>query len=302
MSGVEEVTRATTIVRAPTGERVELAARTHDCLVVIYTKRPMLLGKRFALEFTPVRLGRGTDNDIVLHGYSVSRQHARLDRRDGRWWLADVDSTNGTYVNEEKVDREVGLANGDRLQLGPTILKYLSGADVEAQYHEEIYRMTIVDGLTQAYRKRYLLDALENEIPRAQRHVRDLSFVMLDIDHFKRINDDHGHVAGDFVLRELAQIVLGRIRRDEVFARYGGEEFALLLPETNLEGAHALVEGIREKIERHRFVFQNESIPVTVSAGVAQLADIGQTSMDLIRAADEKLYDAKRAGRNRVVV
>ena len=147
---------------------------------------------------------------------------------------------------------------------------------MEAQYHEEIYRMTIIDGLTQAHVKRYLLEALEKEIIRARRHERDLSFMMFDIDHFKKINDYHGHLAGDFVLKELARIVQGRIRRDEVFARYGGEEFAIVLPETNLEGARALAEGLREKVEQSRFIFQNELIKVTISCGVAELADTRQ--------------------------
>jgi diguanylate cyclase (GGDEF)-like protein len=160
--------------------------------------------------------------------------------------------------------------------------------------------MTIIDGLTQAHVKRYLLEALEKEIIRARRHERALSFLMFDIDHFKKINDFHGHLAGDFVLKELAKIVQSRIRRDEVFARYGGEEFALVLPETDLDGAHALAEGLREKIEASRFTFQNEVIRVTVSIGVAMLGEADRTSLDLIRRADEKLYEAKRGGRNRV--
>jgi len=124
---------------------------------------------------------------------------------------------------------------------------------------------------------------------------------MFDIDHFKKINDVHGHLAGDFVLKELARIVQGRIRRDEVFARYGGEEFAIVLPETNLEGAKALADGLREKVEQSRFVFQNESISVTISIGVAMLGEPDRTSLDLIKRADGKLYDAKRGGRNRVI-
>jgi diguanylate cyclase (GGDEF)-like protein len=231
----------------------------------------------------------------------VSRRHAHLDQRGPVWFAVDDGSTNGTYVNDEQIAREQTLVNGDRIKVGPTIFKYLSGQDVEAQYHEEIYRMTIIDGLTQAHVKRYLLEALDKEIIRARRHVRDLSFIMFDIDHFKKINDVHGHLAGDFVLKELARIVQGRIRRDEVFARYGGEEFAIVLPETNLEGARALAEGLREKVEASRFVFQNETIKVTVSIGVSMLGEADKTSADLIRDADEKLYEAKRGGRNRVV-
>jgi len=294
-----EKTRVTAIVQKPPGEGD--GRKGGDCLVVIYTKEPTLLGKRFVLDTSPIRIGRGTENHIVLDGDSVSRRHAHLEQRGPVWFGVDDGSTNGTYVNDEQIVREQLLTNGDRVKVGPTIFKYLSGQDVEAQYHEEIYRMTIIDGLTQAHVKRYLLEALEKEIIRARRHVRDLSFIMFDIDHFKKINDVHGHLAGDFVLKELARIVQGRIRRDEVFARYGGEEFAIVLPETNLEGAKALADGLREKTEQSRFVFQNETINVTISIGVAMLSDPDRTSLDLIKRSDQKLYEAKRSGRNRVI-
>jgi two-component system, cell cycle response regulator len=299
VSDTEEKTRVTAIVQKPLAKQE--GEKGGDCLVVIYTKEPSLLGKRFVLDFSPMRIGRGAENHIVLEGDSVSRRHAHFEQRNSTWWCVDDGSTNGSYVNDEQIMREQKLSNGDRIKIGPTIFKYLAGQDVEAQYHEEIYRMTIIDGLTQAHVKRYLLESLDKEIMRARRHQRDLSFLMFDIDHFKKINDVHGHLAGDFVLKEVARIVQGRIRRDEVFARYGGEEFAIILPETNLEGARALAEGLREKIEQSRFVFQNEQIRVTISIGVATLTDQDRTSMDLIKHADTKLYEAKRTGRNRVI-
>jgi two-component system, cell cycle response regulator len=295
----EEKTRVTTIVQKPLTD--EVGPKGNDCLVVIYTKEASLLGKRFMLDTSPLRVGRGAENHIVLEGDSVSRRHAHFEQRSATWFAVDDGSTNGTYVNDDQIARELGLTNGDRVKVGPTIFKYLSGQDVEAQYHEEIYRMTIIDGLTQAHVKRYLLEALEKEIIRARRHTRELSFIMFDIDHFKKINDFHGHLAGDHVLKELARIVQARIRRDEVFARYGGEEFAIILPETALEGARLLAEGLREKIESSKFVFQNEEISVTVSIGVAQLEDGEKTGTDLIKDADTKLYEAKRGGRNKVV-
>jgi two-component system cell cycle response regulator len=269
--------------------------------VVIYTKEPSLLGRRFVLDTSPIRIGRGAENHVVLEGDSVSRRHAHFEQRSGAWWCVDDGSTNGSYVNDEQIMREAHLGNGDRIKIGPTIFKFLSGQDVEAQYHEEIYRMTIIDGLTQVHVKRYLLEALDKELMRARRHIRDLSFLMLDIDHFKKINDVHGHLAGDYVLKEVARIIQQRIRRDEVLARYGGEEFAIILPETTIEGAHALAEGLREKIEESRFVFQSETIRVTISIGGALLQDSDRTSLDLIKRADEKLYEAKRSGRNRVI-
>ncbi len=297
MIEAEEKTRVTAVVQ-PVGGEVVL--KKDDCLVVIYTKEPTLLGKRFVLETQPTRIGRGADNQIVLDGDSVSRRHAHLERRGEAWVVVDDGSTNGTYVNDEQIVREALLINGDRVKVGPTIFKFLGGADVEAQYHEEIYRMTIIDGLTQIHNKRYLFESLEREIVRARRHARELCLLMFDIDHFKKINDLHGHLAGDFVLKELANVVQQRIRRDEVFARYGGEEFSIVLPETSLTGAAALAESLRERIETHRFVFQGEDIPVTMSIGVAMLEEGERTASELVKRADERLFDAKRAGRNRV--
>jgi diguanylate cyclase (GGDEF)-like protein len=294
----DEKTRVTQVVQPP--PQPGGLKNTTDCLVVIYTKEPTLLGKRFVLDNNPTRVGRGADNQIVLDGDSVSRRHAHFEQRGAVWLIVDDGSTNGTYCNDEQISREVVLKNGDRVKVGPTIFKFLSGADVEAQYHEEIYRMTIIDGLTQIHNKRYLLEALEREMIRGRRHERDLAILLFDIDHFKRINDVHGHLAGDFVLKELARIVQSRIRRDEVFARYGGEEFAIILPETSLGGAIALAETLRSKVAEHLFVFQADSIKVTISVGTALLHESDRTANDLIKRADEKLYMAKNSGRNRV--
>ena len=296
MSEFEEKTRVTQVTPQPI---VDEQSPGNDCVVIIYTKEPTLLGKRFVLEAETVRIGRGADNQIVLEGDSVSRRHAHFERRESGWYAVDDGSTNGTYVNEQQIPHDVLLRNNDRIKIGPTIFKYLSGADAEAKYHEEIYRMTIIDGLTQIHNKRYLFEALEREITRARRHERALCAVMFDVDFFKRINDHYGHLAGDYVLRELAQLVQSRIRRDEVFARYGGEEFVIILPETLLDGAVALAESLRVKVAEHRFSFQGERIPVTISMGCA-LMETEDTAAQLIQRVDEKLFEAKRTGRNRV--
>ena len=291
----DEKTRVTQVVQAPPPEQ----GTGNDCVVVIYAAEPGLLGKRYVLEKAPVRIGRGGDNQIVLEGDSVSRRHCHFDRRQGVWHIVDDGSTNGTFLNEEQVKGSGQLNNGDRVKVGPTILKYLSGLDAEAKYHEEIYRMTIVDGLTQIHNKRYLFEALDKELIRARRYDRQLSLLIFDIDYFKNINDQYGHLAGDHVLRELARIVQERIRRDEVFARYGGEEFVIVLPETPLAGGVALAENLRGRVETHPFSFQGERIPVTISVGCAMLSE-EKTAADLIQRSDDKLYEAKRGGRNRV--
>ncbi len=273
-----------------------------DCLVVIYTREGRgPLGKRVPLDgpLQELTIGRDVGNAVVLDYDSVSRRHARLLRRDGQWWLIDNNSTNGTYVNDV-ASRETVLRNGDRIKIGDVILKYLSGEDLEAEFMSTISQMMVTDGLTQAHNKRHLLEQLDNELNRSARHGRPLGLIMFDIDHFKKVNDTYGHLAGDHVLREVAGIVRGRIRRGEVFGRYGGEEFALLLPETNAQGAVTLAQELRTLVAEHAFVFDNQNIPVTISLGVAHWNPGIRTAEEFIRVADAKLYQAKRDGRNRV--
>lgn len=269
-----------------------------DCLVVIYAPSSNQLGKRFALHDGSVRIGRGAENDIVLLSDSVSRRHACISTRAGAYYITDTRSTNGTYVNDELIE-EVPLERGDQIKIGDTIMKFLSGADLESQYHETIYRMTITDGLTEIHNKRYFVEQLDRELSRAARHGRPLTIVMCDIDHFKSINDELGHLAGDHVLKEVAQLVKARLRPDDVLARYGGEELAIILPETDLRGGILIAEALRERIAGARFVFEDADIHVTVSCGVAEL-DPAWSSHDFVQAADTQLYEAKRAGRNRV--
>jgi two-component system cell cycle response regulator len=269
-----------------------------DCLVVIYAPSSNQLGKRFALHDGPVRIGRGAENDIVLLSDSVSRRHACVSTRGGAYYISDTRSTNGTYVNDELIAEEP-LERGDQIKIGDTIMKFLSGADLESQYHETIYRMTITDGLTEIHNKRYFIEQLDRELSRAARHQRPLTLVMCDIDHFKSINDELGHLAGDHVLKEVAQLVKARLRPDDVLARYGGEELAIILPETDLRGGILIAEALRERIAGARFVFEDADIDVTVSCGVAEL-DPAWSSHEFIHAADAQLYAAKHAGRNRV--
>ena len=272
------------------------------CLVLIYPPGADL-GKRFELLHPEVTIGRGQDCDILLDRDAVSRRHARISRGPiedgGGWRVVDLDSTNGSYVNDVPI-RDHLLQDGDRLRIGNAIFKFLAGGNVETAYHEEIYKMTIIDGLTGAYNKRYFHEHLERELARIARSRRPLSLIMLDIDHFKRINDTHGHLTGDHVLKELAGRIRRRVRKDEVFARYGGEEFSVVLPETSHENAVAFAEKLRRLVEMDPFIFEEEPIPVTISLGVAAVSEDVPVAI-FIKSADDCLYRAKRAGRNQVV-
>lgn len=289
--GFDEKTRVTD------GISFKPAGPTNDALVLIYPPGPDM-GRKYKLDSNVVNLGRDSSNQIVVNSDSVSRRHARLTIESGQRMITDLQSTNGTYINNMPILSHF-LKNGDQLKIGETIFKYLVGSDVESAYHEEIYTMTIKDGLTEIYNKRYFEEALERELSRAQRHHRKLSILIFDIDFFKKVNDTFGHLAGDYVLRELASIISKRSRHEEVFARYGGEEFVVLLPESNNEEAITLAEQLRLLVEKHSFIFEGEEIPVTISVGV-MTTDGGEklTSAEFIKAADEQLYIAKSQGRN----
>ncbi len=275
---------------------IKPAESEQDVLVQIYPPGPNM-GRKYLLTGRVITLGRDPSSDIVVGSDSVSRRHAKLSSERGRRLITDLESTNGSYVNEQQIIAEV-LSNGDQVKIGDTIFKYLVGSDVETAYHEEIYKMTIIDGLTQAFNKRYFLESLERELSRAQRYGRPLSILMFDIDHFKRVNDTSGHLAGDHVLQALGRLISTRARREEIFARYGGEEFVILLPETPNDGAMELAEQLRKRVASYTFVFEGEEIPITVSIGVATVTTEDITENEFVRRVDEKLYLAKAEGRN----
>lgn len=267
------------------------------CLVIIYGDD---LGRRVPLGAEPTVLGRSSKCDVQLDQESVSRNHARIAREpNGAYVIYDLGSTNGTYVNDELID-EIVLRDGDQIKIGRTIFKFIVSGNMEAQYHEEIYRLMTVDGLTELYNKRYFNEALDREASRSRRYQRTFSLVLFDIDHFKSINDTYGHLAGDAVLRQLGALVRTRVRRDDVPARTGGEEFAVILPEVGRSGARHLAEKLRVAIESATFRFEGTTIPVTISVGVAEWTPESSDPQELVKEADERLYEAKRGGRNRV--
>jgi diguanylate cyclase (GGDEF)-like protein len=258
------------------------------------------LGKNYRVTGKEMTIGREQTNTILIDRDNVSRTHCKLDRIKGAIFIEDMNSTNGTYVNDVPIKRE-RLRQGDLLKIGEVVFKFISGGNIEGLYHEEIYRMTIVDGLTQVANKRYLVEFLDREIARAIRFGRSLSVVMLDIDHFKQVNDTYGHLAGDYILKEMCTVLSRLVRKEELLARYGGEEFIEVLPETGLSTACTIAEKSRRMVERHVFEFAGARIPLTISLGAAELSPMAADPMNLIRAADDKLYEAKNAGRNCVV-
>ena len=289
-----------TIIRKGTGP---VSANRDACLVHIYPTGPSM-GTRHVLTDKPIIIGRGEDCDIRVLDTSVSRRHVRLEKIGAEYYVLDMQSTNGSYVNDRQSlpGEPIPMRDGDYLRVGNCIFRYLASGNVEADYHEEIYRLTIIDALTQISNKRFLDEFLEREVLRTVRHNRPLSLLLFDIDRFKQVNDDLGHLAGDFTLREMAACVKRVVRREDLFARYGGEEFALVLIETGLPDALQAAERVRSLVEAHTFRFDEKVFKLTVSLGVAECPlDGTATPRELMRRADENMYAAKRGGRNKVI-
>jgi len=269
-------------------------------LVVIYTKMSEHLGRTIKMPPTDVlTVGRHAKSDIVLDSDSASRRHARFELRGGRWWVVDLDSTNGLYVNDQQTQR-AELNCGDRVSIGGTIFKLICHQE-EIFDDRHIYERSPVDGLTGLSNRRTFFGQLDLAEKRALTLGGSLTLAIFDIDHFKKINDTFGHLAGDQVLRQLASLARGRQRPEDTFARYGGEEFVWLMPDTDLQQATGLAEELRKEIEGHPFTFENHTIPVTISAGVSLLSHSPTQSPTLFEQADHKLHDAKNNGRNRVI-
>ena len=260
------------------------------------------LGRRFPIGLASMTIGRESECSLTIVDGSVSRMHAVVEpRSDGSYRLSDLNSRNGTFVNGIRV-AEAELSDGDYVQLGECVYRFLAGGNVEASYHDEIHRLTMLDPLTGIHNRRSLNEFLEREVEYAVRLSRPIAVLLLDADHFKSVNDRHGHLMGDAVLRGLAERLRRRARAEDLVARYGGEEFAVALPETDLAMALVIGERFRAAVAEEAIVAEGIAIGVTVSVGVAALA-VGesQTANELLRVADERMYEAKRAGRNRVV-
>lgn len=300
MSDAERTTSPDRTQVAPYGAPTEKESSDdkHACLVVIYGDD---LGKRIALGEMVTVIGRSAKCSVWLDQESVSRSHCQIAFVDGIYELEDLGSTNGTYVNDT-IARKVALRDGDQIKIGRTILKFILGSNIEGQYHEEIYQLMTLDGLTQVRNKRYFDEMIEREVSRATRYRRRFSLIFFDIDHFKLINDNHGHLAGDAVLRQLGSLIQARVRRDDTLARTGGEEFAILCPEIDASGAAELARELNLLVHGTKFTFEGTQIDVTISLGVAEWSSDFEVVDEIIRAADAKLYEAKRLGRNRVCV
>jgi diguanylate cyclase (GGDEF)-like protein len=286
-----------TAVRRPTA--IALPGERHSCILVLSGPE---VGRTVKLDQAKVIIGRADDADLRVDDDGISRHHAKLmSLPNGVVTLTDLESLNGTFVNGQPV-RTRALEDGDRIQLGATtVLKFSIHDSLEEQFQEKLYASATRDALTGAHNRRYFSEHLAKDVSHAQRHLTQLSLLIIDIDHFKAVNDTYGHLAGDQVLRELGVRLTQAIRTEDVFARLGGEEFGVILRENPLPGAIMLAERLRRGVEARPFEHQGVPITVTISLGVASHAkERHRDALALVAEADRYLYQAKQSGRNRV--
>ena len=260
-------------------------------------------GEMYRVEEGETFLGRGQNATIRLNDDGISRRHARIFQNGGEVVIEDLKSSNGTTVNGTSVSLQT-LKDGDKIRLGSTtILKFTYNDHLDESFQQQMFEASTLDGLTKAYNKTWFLKRLDEEIAYARRHQTHLSLLMFDVDHFKRVNDTYGHLAGDYVLQRLAKVAHGTVRTEDVFARYGGEEFGIICRGVPLPSAGVLGERLRSTVEATHFEHGGVRLPITISVGVAGHPELPvETREQLIAAADAALYEAKRGGRNRVLL
>jgi diguanylate cyclase (GGDEF)-like protein len=266
----------------------------------------VLNGVRIGQE-VPIQPGRsiiGRETADIQLGHTdvaISRHHAEVERVAGEIFIRDHESKNGVFVNDRAV-KSTRLKHGDTVQLGNTMLKFFDHRTAEIGELATLLHSAVCDGLTGVCNKASFVERLAGEFSRARRHGETLSLLMIDLDHFKLLNDRHGHLAGDWVLVAVARTIESILRQEDLLARFGGEEFVVLAPDIDHEGARVLAERIREQVEQTRIAYRERQLSVTISIGGATLA-AGEPSIlapeELIAIADRRLYEAKDAGRNR---
>ncbi len=286
----------TAIVQLP-GHVLEPLQRTPRLLIV----SGLMLGRQVHLRAgETVTVGRAAEATIYLPYPNVSRMHCRIERVGDDVFIEDAGSTNRTSVNDAPISERTRLNDGDQIGVGSSAMKFFIGATAQASYHEELMRLATYDALTNLYNRGHFSKIMDEECARVARERSPLALIMLDIDFFKRVNDELGHAAGDQVLRMVASTIQQAIKPSMLAGRLGGEEFAVLCRNCTVNQAAAFAEQLRSAVAAIDFAQASHSRKITASFGVAAWQAQFKTATELMKTADEALYRAKQGGRNRV--
>jgi two-component system, cell cycle response regulator len=291
----DDVTR---VEEKPPGSVGVPSKRDCACLLVLAGSA---MGEMYKLTRERTIIGRGQKAQVRMIDDGVSREHCEILIQGDKAVLHDLGSTNGTFCRGTRVDRHE-LEDGDKILVGSgTVLKFTYHDSLDEVFQRQMYESALRDDLTKAFNKKYFTDRIESEFAYSSRQRLSLALVTFDVDHFKEVNDTHGHPAGDYVLTELAAAVQTIVSVEDVFARVGGEEFSIICRGADIVQGRVVAERVRQAVGSHLFVFSGKRIPVTVSVGVAAIQDPRiQDAQGFVAAADHALYEAKRTGRDRV--
>lgn len=298
MSEDKNATVVITDIRKALASLDEEAKQKPACLLVVGGD---LNGSIFNLHPGETVVGRNPDCSISLDFHGVSRRHFTINANEMEVILTDLGSANGTYLNDKKVESPTVLKKGDVIKIGAIAMKFIPKGDPERLTYDKLLEEAHTDGLTKCYNKMYFNNHLELEVKKSKVTGKPLTLIIFDLDHFKKLNDNFGHDAGDFVLKEKARLIRENgIRQGDIFARYGGEEFCILLPNTNLKQGFEIAERLRKLVEKHEFIYDGKRLPVTASIGVADYRQGVNNGTDLFKRADSAVYKSKEGGRNQV--
>jgi diguanylate cyclase (GGDEF)-like protein len=261
-------------------------------------------GEVIVLERSEMVIGRGNDADIRISDPSLSRLHMRIEHDGKTAYAEDVGSRNGTIVEGTRLTGKRKLASGEHLGLGNVVLRFAIQDANEVKASRDLYEAAVRDHLTGMHNRGYFEDRLLAEFAYVRRHGEPLALMLIDLDHFKKVNDTYGHPIGDAVLKAAAGKIVESLRAEDLAARYGGEEFVVVARGTGLEGARVLGQRLRTRIAASQVLTMSGVVSVTCSIGIAVMQRETKflTPSELVRAADEALYSAKHNGRDQVVV
>lgn len=269
-----------------------------------------LIAVPIPLEREEVTLGRSLGADVRVNDSKASRKHAKIQVRGtpgsgaAEYVVTDLNSRNGTFLNGRRIVSEV-LQHGDKISIGDHILRFELLDEIDREYQRQIHRLISHDDLTGLLSSRSFFSELRREASRARAESRPFCVLMMDLDHFKEVNDTFGHLVGNKTLVEVGGVIKQSLRSGDVAARFGGEEFAAFLLDADYAQAIVAAERVRSAIENHEFPVSHEPSTsgahrITISIGIASFPDDAKDPIHLVELADSALYRAKRSGRNRI--
>ena len=292
---------------APNGKRIQ-----RDRRPVLVSLRGELIAAPIPLERPEVIIGRALEADVRINDLRASRLHARIsthhnpDNDDNSYSIADLGSTNGTLLNGEVITN-ASLNDGDKIVIGDHLFRFDLLDEIDREFQQQIHRLLAHDELTGLLTSKSFFSELRREAARAQAESLPFCVLMMDLDHFKEVNDTYGHLVGSKTLEQTGHVIKAALRAGDVAARFGGEEFAAFLLDANYAQGLVAAERVRVAVAEHGFpasrqdsLGSNAIHRITISIGVAAFPDDATDPIELVELADSALYRAKRDGRNRI--